>query len=78
MDDNQKNEFDALSVLRRASWNSFNERRVYEWKFSLALWAVYAAFIGSIITGKFTFNNYYIFVAVLVGVIIFLLFIYGG
>lgn len=54
MTDEQKNQFDALEVLRRSAWESLDHRRPFEWKVSIALWTAYAAFIGTTVTGKGT------------------------
>jgi hypothetical protein len=36
MEDKDKKIFDALETLRSAAWNSFAQRRPFEWQISLA------------------------------------------
>lgn len=42
--------FKGLEILRKASWESFDKRRTYEWKVSLALWTALAVFTGTVLT----------------------------
>jgi hypothetical protein len=38
-----------LEVLRLAAYNSFNDRRSYEWKFALAIWTTLALIIAGLL-----------------------------
>jgi hypothetical protein len=45
-----------LEALRLAAYNSFNDRRSYEWKLSLAIWTAIAVLIAGLVQGeKFPF-----------------------
>jgi hypothetical protein len=52
MDDATKRKYDALAELRKAAWDSFNQRRPFEWQVCIALWTAMAAFAGFVISAK--------------------------
>ncbi len=54
MDENKKNEFDALKEMEKGSWAEFQEKTKLEWRLSYAIWTVIVAAVGSIIAGKAT------------------------
>lgn len=83
MNDDVKRQFDAIATLWKARWDNFNQRRIYEWKFSLAVWTVFLVYLG-----KYIFNSGWAVdlpsglptgVALLGGVVVFahLLWLYG-
>jgi amino acid transporter len=47
-----KNRFDSLSSLWEGAWDQFNKRREYEFKYTIAVWTVFASFIALVITGS--------------------------
>ena len=53
MNEDVKRVFDALAELWSGRWENFNQRRIYEWKLSLAIWGAATAFIIGCISGKF-------------------------
>jgi hypothetical protein len=57
MDEKNKRRFDALSILWKGAWDNFHQRRLYEWKFCFMIWAAIAAFIGSLLYGKYNTRN---------------------
>ena len=50
MTSDSESEYEALDVLRKSSWESFDKRRAFEWKVCIALWTALATFIGIMIT----------------------------
>jgi len=52
MNNEEKNKFDSIEVLRQSAWNSFQHRQGFEWKICLALWTALSSFIGMILSGK--------------------------
>lgn len=46
--DKRQNRFEQLETLRKAAWESIVSRRAVEWRVSIALWSLLAAFIASI------------------------------
>lgn len=42
----------VLMALMQSSWDGFNQRRAYEWKFCLAIWAPLAVGIGLLLRGN--------------------------
>lgn len=42
MNDEERRRFESLESLRRAAYESFDSRRSYEWKLSLAIWTAEA------------------------------------
>jgi hypothetical protein len=50
MKEEEERLFKGLDVLRSAAWNSFDQRRSYEWKFGIALWTAQAIFTGTLLT----------------------------
>lgn len=71
-----------LEALRKAAYESFNDRRAYEWKLSLAVWTAVAVLIVGLIQplkegSAFPFRGHrYAIAAGLVGLIVVLLHIY--
>lgn len=49
MDEHQKTHFDQLETLRKASWDSYCNRRSYEWKISLGVWGALLALLHILI-----------------------------
>jgi hypothetical protein len=47
MEEREKRKFDALATLWKGAWDNFHQRRIYEWKFSIAIWTAIAIFIAS-------------------------------
>ena len=41
--------FESLETLRSAAYNSFNDRRGYEWKFSISLWTALAIVLAGLL-----------------------------
>lgn len=66
MDTNTKNRFDSIALLWKGAWDNFNNRRVYEWKICLAIWTVFAIFIGSNISGDYKIFD----IKIIVGIIL--------
>ena len=56
MTNEEKNRIDAIELLRKAQWESFDKRRSYEWKIGIALWTAIASFIVITIKSKITYN----------------------
>ena len=52
MNNEEKNKFDSLEVLRQSTWNSFHHRQAFEWKVCIALWTALSSFIGMFLSGK--------------------------
>src|SRR5262245_41873946 len=50
MTEDEKRRFDALESQRKAHYDSFDQRRAYEWKLSFGLWTAMAAFLATLIT----------------------------
>lgn len=50
----QKERFDAIADMRSFYWNSFDKRRTYEWRVSIAFWAVIVGAIGFAVRGDAT------------------------
>ena len=50
MNEDEKRLFDALESQRKAHYESFDQRRSYEWKLSFGLWTAMAAFIAALVT----------------------------
>jgi len=50
MTQEEERRFRALETLRKAAWESFNERRKYEFKVTFSMWTALAALIGLLMT----------------------------
>jgi hypothetical protein len=50
MDEKEKNRMDTLENLRAAAYQSFNDRRSYEWKMCISIWTPFALYIGALVT----------------------------
>lgn len=50
MNEEEEKLFKALDTMRNAAWASFDQRRMYEWKFGIALWTALAIFTGTLVT----------------------------
>ena len=70
---------ESLEALREAAYQSFSDRRSYEWKFSLALWTAIAVMIAGLVqptdAGEvFPFHGFYYRVGAIVsGVLVLIL-----
>ena len=49
MTDDERNRFESMDSLRQAAYNSFNDRRSYEWKFSLSIWTALAVLLAGLV-----------------------------
>ena len=49
MTDVERRRFESIETLRRASYDSFNDRRSYEWKLSLSIWTALALLIAGLV-----------------------------
>lgn len=49
MTDDERNRFESMDSLRQAAYDSFNDRRSYEWKFSLSIWTALAVLLAGIV-----------------------------
>jgi hypothetical protein len=49
MTDDERRRFESLESLRLAAYNSFNDRRGYEWKFCLSIWTAQAVFLAGLL-----------------------------
>jgi len=49
MKDEERGRFESLENLRRAAYESFNDRRSHEWKFSLSLWGAEAILLAGLL-----------------------------
>ena len=49
MSDGERRRFESLENLRQAAYESFNDRRSYEWKLSLAIWTGQAIFLAGLV-----------------------------
>lgn len=56
MSDEEKNRFDAISELRKATWECYTGRRNYEWLMSFTVWTGIVAFIGLATTSSVEFS----------------------
>lgn len=45
----EKDKLESLEALRRGAYDSFNDRRSYEWKFALAIWTALAVIIAGLL-----------------------------
>ena len=51
MTDEEHNAIEAIESLRQAAYNSFNDRRVYEWKLNISIWTSLAIVIAGLLQG---------------------------
>ena len=49
MTDDERNRFESMDSLRQAAYDSFNDRRSYEWKFSLSIWTALAVLLAGLV-----------------------------
>ena len=49
MTEEEQRRFDSLETLRAAAYASFNDRRGYEWKFSLSIWSALAVLLAGLV-----------------------------
>lgn len=49
MEDSDRRRFESIYSLMQAAQNSFNERRIYEWKFNLSIWTAFAIVIAGLL-----------------------------
>jgi len=49
MTDNNRRRFESLESLRRAAYESLNDRRSYEWKLSLSIWTALAILLAGLL-----------------------------
>ncbi len=59
MTEDEKRKADMLFSLCENSWGSFNERRSYEWKLSLAIWTAISVFITIVLKENLKINDEY-------------------
>jgi len=52
MDENERRRFESLEVLRLAAYQSFNDRRSYEWKLSLGIWSAQAIVAAALLRSE--------------------------
>ena len=67
MNKNEKNKFDALSILWKGAWDNFHQRRNYEWKFCISIWTAFSIFIATIISGRLILKSEYILLGIIIG-----------
>ena len=61
MDEASKRHFDAVSTLWKGRWENFNQRRIYEWRFSIIIWTAFAVFISKHVFTQRTPDNLNVF-----------------
>lgn len=49
MEEPERRRFESIETLRRAAYERFNDRRAYEWKFSLGIWTAEAVFLAGLV-----------------------------
>ena len=52
MDNEVKNQFDALAAFRDHAWEEFQEKSGVEWRLSLAVWAAILSAAGAVLATK--------------------------
>jgi hypothetical protein len=57
INENTKRYFDTVESLRQAAWQSFNQRRAFEWKLSFGLWTALSAIIAGLAIGQATLKS---------------------
>ncbi len=67
----QKEKFDAMMRIAEFSIKNFQERRQYEWKITLAFWALMIGMMGIIINDKAPMLDRDVLIVLLPGIVVF-------